>query len=343
MEVALNRAQSVYPIAEPADVGEARRGATALAGAMGFGETDRGRVALVVTELGTNIVKFAGRGEIVVGEAAAAPNVLEVLALDRGPGMADVERCRQDGYSSAGSPGTGLGAVQRMATGFEAYSGAGVGSALLARLDASGEATPRAGSHVALGAVCLAMPGESVCGDQWDWVEQGDRALVLVADGLGHGIFAHEAAREAARVFREHAHANGPEQLLERMHAALRSTRGAAGAVAELTLDAARLQYAGIGNISACVVTGATSRNLVSHNGTLGLEVRHVRGFEYVWSPRAVLVMHSDGLATHWDLAAYPGLLRCDPSLIAGVLYRDHARRRDDVTVVVLVQTERRS
>jgi hypothetical protein len=48
-----------------------------------------------------------------------------------------------------------------------------------------------------------------------------------------------------------------------------------------------------------------------------------------------LLVMHSDGLATHWNLDQYPGLVGRRPSLIAGVLYRDFARGRDDVTVVV--------
>jgi hypothetical protein len=46
--------------------------------------------------------------------------------------------------------------------------------------------------------------------------------------------------------------------------------------------------------------------------------------------------MHSDGIATQWDLGRYPGLLARDPSLIAGVLYRDFLRGRDDATVVVL-------
>ena len=45
--------------------------------------------------------------------------------------------------------------------------------------------------------------------------------------------------------------------------------------------------------------------------------------------------MHSDGLTTHWTLERLPGLAARHPSLIAGVLYRDFKRGRDDVTVVV--------
>ena len=52
-------------------------------------------------------------------------------------------------------------------------------------------------------------------------------------------------------------------------------------------------------------------------------------------SPQATIVMFSDGLTSRWDLASYPGLASKSPALIAGVLYRDHSRGRDDVTIVV--------
>jgi hypothetical protein len=95
------------------------------------------------------------------------------------------------------------------------------------------------------------------------------------------------------------------------------------------------LRFAGVGNISAMIVTGDGSRNLVSHNGTLGLQLRKAQEFVYPWTTGALLVVHSDGLASHWKLDQYPGLYRQDPAIVAGVLYRDHARRRDDVSVVV--------
>jgi hypothetical protein len=52
--------------------------------------------------------------------------------------------------------------------------------------------------------------------------------------------------------------------------------------------------------------------------------------------PSTVLVMYSDGLASHWSLDRLPGLAARHPALLAGVLYRDHSRRRDDVTVVAV-------
>jgi len=56
----------------------------------------------------------------------------------------------------------------------------------------------------------------------------------------------------------------------------------------------------------------------------------------FPWPAGALLIMHSDGLGTHWDLATYPGLAARHPGLIAAVLYRDYDRGRDDVSVVVI-------
>jgi hypothetical protein len=105
--------------------------------------------------------------------------------------------------------------------------------------------------------------------------------------------------------------------------------------VAVIDRERREVRYAGVGNISAGIVTGDGSRSLVSHNGTVGLQMRKTQEFVYPWPSGALLVMHSDGLATRWRLDQYPGLYRQDPALIAAMLYRDYARPRDDVSVVV--------
>ena len=94
--------------------------------------------------------------------------------------------------------------------------------------------------------------------------------------------------------------------------------------------------FAGRGNISGMVLLPAGGRhNMVSHNGTAGHSAGRIQEFHYPVPPQATILMFSDGLSTHWDLAAYPGLTLRSPGLIAGVLYRDFSRRRDDVTIVV--------
>jgi len=76
-------------------------------------------------------------------------------------------------------------------------------------------------------------------------------------------------------------------------------------------------------------------RRMVSHAGTVGREAPKIREFAYSWDSGSLLMMHSDGLQTHWSFDDYPGLVERHPSVIAGVLYRDYARGRDDTTVVV--------
>jgi hypothetical protein len=172
-----------------------------------------------------------------------------------------------------------------------------------------------------------------MCGDAWALCRRQAGGTLLVADGLGHGPLAAAASREAARVFREWPET--PTAALKMVHAALRPTRGAAVAVCEVDCDRDQISFAGIGNIAGVIFANGASRSLVSHNGIVGQQMRMLREFTYPWPSDAVLVLYSDGLATHWTLDEYPGLAARHPGLIAGVLYRDFARHRDDVVVVV--------
>ena len=114
--------------------GEARRAATALAGRLGFNETERGKVAIVATEAATNLSKHAKGGEIVIqGLEFGTIGGVDILTLDRGPGMADVDRCRTNGYSTAGSQGAGLGGWPASRN-FDLHSLPGIGTATLASL-----------------------------------------------------------------------------------------------------------------------------------------------------------------------------------------------------------------
>jgi hypothetical protein len=157
----------------------------------------------------------------------------------------------------------------------------------------------------------------------------------MIADGLGHGPEAADAAQRAVQIFRDHALA-GSTELMQRIHLALRATRGAAVAVVEINVDARDLRFTGVGNIAGSIVQDGASRGVLSHNGIVGHEMRKVEEFSYPFPSGAILIMHSDGLATRWRLDKYAGLSRRHPALIAGVLYRDHKRPRDDVTVLAV-------
>jgi anti-sigma regulatory factor (Ser/Thr protein kinase) len=323
-----------FEIDHPGNVADARTTALELAAKLGFEEDGAGRLALVVTEAGTNIVKHARGGQLVLRALAVADvPVVEVLALDRGPGIADVGRSFVDGYSTAGSPGTGLGALRRLASSFDIYSRHGGGTALLARVAARRlPAVPD--DRAQIEGLSLAKPGEDVCGDAWAAEPRVDGAMLLVADGLGHGPGAAEAAQAAVAAFRG-SRDPSPAQRLHDVHLALRSTRGAAVAIADVDRGRRVVRFAGLGNVAGAIVSPERSRHLVSRDGTAGVSAARLPEFGYPWPAGAVVILYSDGLTTSTSAATYPGLLQRHASLIAGVLYRDFTRGRDDATVVV--------
>jgi anti-sigma regulatory factor (Ser/Thr protein kinase) len=330
------------PITETSQVGEARRFAAALATDMEFNETERGKVAIIVTELANNLIKHAKNGEIILRILRNNPEYgIEIIGLDTGSGMGNVSQCLQDGFSTAGTPGTGLGAIGRQATVFDIHSVPGVGTVLVAQF------WPKKNPGIALqnpdtleiGVVNLPKLEQEICGDDWAVVNLSNRSLILVADGLGSGILAAEAAREAVRILRAKAALN-PKIIMEMAHAALRSTRGAAVAIAEINRVEKMVRYVGIGNISGAIVTGNKSQSMVSYNGTVGHQIRKIEEFIYPWNERSLLIMHSDGLGTQWSLERYPGLISRHPAVIAATLYRDFKRTRDDVTVLVAKMSE---
>jgi hypothetical protein len=286
-----------------------------------------------VTESATNILKHAGHGEILLRPTArAGVQGVEVIALDHGPGMRDLAGSMEDGTSTAGSYGVGLGAIERMASEFDIFTSPGKGTVLYMVLWAGD--TPPQDSFQA-GVVCQPIAGESACGDSWSVSCAPTQATLVVADGLGHGPLAEQASGAAAAAI---AREPGlpPPTLLEYAHGMLRSTRGAAVSVAQVDTHEEELRFAGVGNVAAHLFNAGERKQLVSHNGIVGSNMRKVQQFSMPWNPGAMLVMHSDGLGSRWDLDQYPGLVSRHPALIAAVLYRDFSRKRDDVAVLVV-------
>lgn len=321
-------------LADSSSTAEARRAGARMAISLGFSETKAGEAAIVITEAARNAVIYGGGGQLVLsGIRSTSETRMDILALDRGPGIPDLSRALEDGYSTGGTPGTGLGAIKRKATVFDVFSNS-KGTAVFARI-AQGATSQRSTTSVEFAGLTAPFPGESVCGDNLAWEVNGDRCAVLVADGLGHGPHAAEAADEAVRTFRAHSN-EPPVEVISRLHDALKKTRGAAAAMAEIRPNAGTLTYTGVGNIAGSILSNTLSRSLVSHNGTLGHIMPRVQEFKVEWPRDGILIMHSDGLQSRWDLSHYPGLLARRPALIGGVLLRDFRRERDDASILVM-------
>ncbi len=328
--------QSVrLPIGHDADVGEARRAVRGAAVRAGFDEEDAERTALVVTEYGNNIVRHAGEGAIVVTKISGPLPALEIISIDSGPGIPDIPRALQDGHSTAGTSGVGLGGIRRLSDQFDAHSRNGEGTVMMSRITRDREHLPE--PIRSLSAICLPRNGEEVSGDSWAASPVDGGFRIIVADGLGHGYAAAEASIEAVRRFRTTT-SESPVSSLERIHEALRHTRGAAVSIADVG-NGGRIDYCGLGNVRGILVEEEQTQSLVSMNGTAGHRAGRNRQFSYDCPEDSILIIHSDGLRTKWSLDDFRGLRVRHPAVIAGVLLRDCERRTDDVCVTVWRRT----
>ncbi len=340
MEAVLNKLgrQSAFHVGELSEIASVRRAGNDLARQLGFDEIRTGQLAIVITEAATNIVKHAEEGLMLLRsldrDGVAG---IEVVAIDTGPGMDNVALRMQDGHSTAGTYGVGLGAIGRLAHEFDIYSSPGCGTALMMVLWSDNGARPHPRWQV--GAVCLPIGGEDVSGDAWDIGQSPGGLTVAAADGLGHGPEAALASERAVAAISASAGATAGA-LVTLAHDKLRATRGAALAVAVIDSDKGTLCFAGVGNIAGSILHHAGGHHLMSHNGIVGSNLRKVQEFVHPWRAGALLILHSDGVATRWDVDSYPGLSVRHPALVAAVIYRDFVRGRDDAMVLVVREGE---
>jgi anti-sigma regulatory factor (Ser/Thr protein kinase) len=338
-------------VKEISAIGEVRHCAIELAKNLNFPEIEIANMAIIANEATNNLIKHTtSGGEIILDAFRYDSNhvAINLLALDKGPGIINIEECLKDGYSTTKTQGTGLGAIQRLSTNFDVYTIPGLGTALWSQI------VINFGSHKAekinknqflqnefwdIGSICIPVWPEKVCGDGWAIEIMSDnlQALCLVVDGLGHGEGAHEASNEAIKIFNSHKDMNLPiETLFQKIHDGLRQTRGAAAAIAKLDLMRNELEYVGIGNLSAALFSKSKRESLASLNGIVGHGIKKIQPFTYSLPNDFILCMYSDGLITHWEMEKYIGLLDKPTKIIAGVLYRDYIRKKDDVTITIL-------
>ena len=321
-----------FTISEQSEVAQARRAAVALGETQALNDDDRGRLALVVTEIATNLIKHGQGGEMVMHPYDdPSGKGVEIVAMDKGIGIANIARAMEDGYSTSGTGGGGMGVIQRQADAFEMFSRPGLGTVIMIRVGA--KAVVNGGAQV--GAILDPYPGETLCGDAWAFATPPAGLTLIVADGSGHGPLAFDAANAAMKIFREAA-AEPCEEIMRAIHNALRPTRGAAVGIARIDAVTRQVKFVGIGNIGSAMADATGLKRMVSNNGTAGHLAPRVREFVYPYVGTPTVILHSDGLTTKWDLSSYPGLAIAHPTLLAGVLFRDFRRGRDDASIAVV-------
>lgn len=315
-------------------IGAARRAVEQLADRLGLPPARTAEAGLAVTEIASNVHRHAGGGAILLRAVRTGGAALvEVVAIDAGPGMGDVSASRRDGHSTAGTLGIGLGAIDRLADTLDITTAPGRGTVLVARF---GRDRAADGSPTLAAGLTRPITGETACGDSYAARVADGRTVLMVADGSGHGPLAASASRAAVHAFEDGTAAvSPPDVVLGRIHRALGGTRGAAVAVAELDPVAERVRFAGVGNIAGAVVSGAGKRSMVSIGGIAGYRTPTIRTFEYALPPGAVVVLHSDGVRPRWGADLLGHVLDRAPLLVAATVLRDAGVRHDDACVLV--------
>lgn len=314
-------------------VGSARRAGVRLAGQLGFTEERAAEVGIVASEVTSNVWRHGEHGSVAVRTVVRGGVAgVEVIGIDRGPGMANVHLSRTDGHSTRGTLGIGIGAIQRLSSTFEVCTNPGAGTIVVATLWPN-VARPK-DDEFDLAALTRPINGEEVCGDAVAARVHDGHLITVVADGLGHGPLAAAASTEAVRAFHDTESAD-PVALLRAMDARLTHTRGAAIAVASIDPQFRLMRFAGIGNIGAFLDDGGQRRSALSQPGIVGHHATPPRVVEFELTDETAVVMHSDGIREGFDMRKLPGLVTRSAVIIAAAVLRDAGVRPDDAAVLV--------
>jgi len=312
-----------------------RRFAQRLATRHGWPKLRVDELAIVATEATTNILRYAGKGRVLIN-AMPEPEGEQIVMVftDRGPGISDLDNMIQDGVSSGDSAGLGLGAIQRLSNSFDIFSGPETGTTIVCSFT-KGDAAPGYGIDAIGLRVC--HPNERVCGDHFLLRQTPKATDVLICDGLGHGPEADAAGQEVREaVLHSRASNSEPGAVMGEVTEQLVGKRGAVAALVHIAQPEMTLRYAALGNIATLRVRGDEIKRLPVRDGRIG--ARTTRGYEesFDLEPGDLIILHSDGLRTLRDNFLPQGLLHKSPLLIAGYLLDRAFRGRDDASIVVL-------
>lgn len=321
-------------ITDPSSVAEARRRLRRTAASADLDSDTVERAALVTTELATNILRHAGQGRMLIDRLSVfGEERVAVVAMDKGSGIAKLERMMRDGESTAGGAGTGLGAIERMSDRFDIHTAPNDGTVVACEFG-----KPRAtlaNTRFDAAGLRLNYPGETVCGDAFLIRRARRTTQFFLCDGLGHGPRAAEAADEAVSSLMKHR-GGAVETVMDDLSHAMAATRGAVAGLCQVDGEAAEMSYGGMGNISTMRVSGSELRRFPSRDGRLGAIDRQALVETVPIIAGDVVIMHSDGVSTLRGIETQAGLMRRSALTIAGVLLRDHLRGRDDASILVV-------
>ncbi len=319
-----------------ADVAFARQKARALARQAAFAEARAEEIAIVATELVSNIVKFAGEGRFLAQmmDLPGGPR-LAMVASDSGPGIPDIDRMRRDLISSGESAGIGIGAIERLSDRAEVLTGPAAGTIWACTFDGSRTAATDGAALLDVAALRLCHPTESVCGDDWRALGTPDGLRFALADGMGHGPKAAEAgtrmAEGAVGLF-----GAPPKERLQTLVGSMRRTRGGVISVLDFHPEAGHVDYGNLGNISGLRMRGIEQTRLPMRDGYVGSPAARPIEERFDLKPGDTFVLHSDGIRTVDGDLLRRLTGRGSLMVAAAILSRRDLARRDDIGIGVV-------
>ncbi|QPH40609.1 ATP-binding protein [Pedobacter endophyticus] len=302
---------------------------------IGMDTTRIAEVDIITAEMTSNLFKYADGGEILFGifSEEGIPYI-ELISIDKGPGMRNPARMIQDGMSTSNTLGAGLGSIRRLSDTFDLYSIVDWGTIVLSRIYIGVKPLVKRG--LIIRPIVVSKPGETTSGDGFTYKTNGKSFKLMLGDGLGHGPAANQAVNEGAKAFKVFPDSS-PVETLRFVHFSIKKTRGMVANVTTFSSEKGEWSSAGIGNIAAKWIGPVGSKNQMSYNGIVGHNIPNTMNDQTVnISEYNQLVLCSDGIKTRWETTKYPGILNHDPALLAAAIYKDHARFTDDMSIIVI-------
>jgi anti-sigma regulatory factor (Ser/Thr protein kinase) len=304
----------------------------AMAIAGGFSEKRVAEIDIIVAEIVSNLVKHAGGGQVLVKLIEEnGKQGIELISIDNGPGMTDVTRMVADGVTTKNTLGHGLGAMKRLSDVFQIYSMKNWGTVILIRVF---DKVPVKSFKADIRSVIIPKPGETACGDDFYSIVNKEHVKLFLGDGLGHGPEAARAMQVAGAAFMECPHTD-PVEIIRYLNVAVKRTRGMVGTVAVFDVATKKWRICGVGNIITKVLSPGNSKNYMTYNGIIGLNVPNTLSAQEIpYEEGQYILMSSDGLKTRWDTAKYTSIMRYDLSILCASLIKDFARLTDDMSAM---------
>lgn len=317
---------------------------------LGFSDKEIDEISIAVIELGENLITHnVIEGEIIYSSFEEGKKKgLEIISIDKGPGIASIEAVMEDGFSSKKSLGIGLGAVKRMMSELSIESSVKYlqssidfsenlpSTKIIARkiIKPKDKEISHLSKKTTFSLFTRSKIGEKYNGDNYILKSFDNKTLFGVIDGLGHGIGASEASNIARISILEHF-SEELDVIVEFLHQKLKKTRGVALSLGLIDYELEVFKYVGIGNVLARIFNAPAPIRPLNYNGTLGVSLRKYKIFDYPWDQNNVIILTSDGISSKYVLDDFFDVLYQHSMKIGQRIFKKFGKYYDDATILI--------